>query len=99
MISRAAAVLLKYFSDHAFRVGGDEFIIVYPNIGEETFLKKIEDARNSMRERHVSISVGAVWRKSSDDLEEMLKAADQLMYVEKEQYHQRIADQQEGNVI
>ena len=99
MISRAATVLLKYFSDHAFRVGGDEFIIVYPNICEEIFLKKIEDARNSMRERRVSISVGAVWRKSSDDLEEMLKAADQLMYVEKEQYHQRIADQQEGNVI
>ena len=62
-------------------------------------MKKIEDARKSMRELRVSISVGAVWRKSSDDLEEMLKAADQLMYVEKEQYHQRIADQQEGNVI
>lgn len=40
MISRAATVLLKYFSDHAFRVGGDEFIIVYPNICEEIFLKK-----------------------------------------------------------
>ena len=99
MICKAAGVLLKYFDDYAYRVGGDEFIIVYPGVTEDVFLQKIEDVRRNMKERHVSISIGAIWRRRTDDLEEMLKDADQLMYVEKEQFHNYIANRQEGNEV
>ena len=40
-----------------------------------------------MQEIQESISIGVLWREYVDDLEEFLKAADKLMYKEKEMYH------------
>lgn len=40
-----------------------------------------------MQDKQVSISIGVLWREYVDDLEELLKAADKLMYKEKEMYH------------
>ena len=37
-----------------------------------------------MQDKQVSISIGVLWREYVDDLEELLKAADKLMYKEKE---------------
>ena len=40
-----------------------------------------------MQDKQVSISIGVLWREQVDDLEALLKAADKLMYMEKEMYH------------
>ncbi len=89
LIRRAAGVLARYFPEQAYRVGGDEFVLVVPDITEQAFMDKMLEIRQGMQEKQVSISMGAVWRQNTDDLEEMLKAADHMMYMEKTDYHLR----------
>ena len=87
MIRRAAQVLMRHFPEQAYRVGGDEFVLIAPDISEPAFLKKIHTVQEEMQRKGVSISTGALWEEKTDDLEELLKHADQLMYAEKEKFH------------
>ena len=87
LIRRCAAVLSEIFPKKCYRVGGDEFVILVPGINECTFYEKIKLIREKMQERDVSISLGALWQEKPDNLERMLRDADERMYVEKERYH------------
>ena len=40
-----------------------------------------------MQHMGVSIATGALWEESTNNLEALLKRADQLMYAEKEKFH------------
>ena len=91
LIRRCAAVLSEIFPKKCYRVGGDEFVILVPGINECAFYEKIKLVRKKMQERNVSISLGALWQEKPDDLERMLRAADERMYVEKERYHREFA--------
>lgn len=45
-----------------------------------------------MQEKQVNASIGTIWRREEDELEELLKKADERMYREKKQYHSTEAD-------
>lgn len=75
------------FPDNSYRVGGDEFVIIEQNIERDKYEERITALKNIMQDKQVSISIGVLWREYVDDLEELLKAADKLMYKEKEMYH------------
>lgn len=66
---------------------GDEFVIIEQNIERDKYEERITALKNIMQDKQVSISIGVLWREYVDDLEELLKAADKLMYKEKEMYH------------
>lgn len=87
MIRRAAQVLMRHFPEQAYRVGGDEFVLIAPEISETAFQTKIRAVQRDMQNKCVSISTGALWKEKTDDLEELLKHADKLMYAEKEKFH------------
>lgn len=53
-----------------------------------TYLLGKEEQKKS---RRVKI-VGVLWKENVEDLERMLKQADQLMYQKKEAYHQKSGD-------
>lgn len=88
-IRRAAKVLLEVFGGQAFRIGGDEFVIICSHIDEAEFNEKMLELSNKMQQNNVSASVGRVWKKDHIDIAEMLKEADELMYKAKEEYHKR----------
>ena len=96
MIRRAASVLSKAYPEQAYRVGGDEFVLIVPDTSEQDFMNKMLEIRNGMQEKQVSISMGAVWRENTDDIEEMLKDADHMMYLEKADYHLQRRNKEEG---
>lgn len=75
------------FPDNSYRIGGDEFVIIEQNIERDKYEERITALKNIMQDKQVSISIGVLWREQVDDLEELLKAADKLMYKEKEMYH------------
>ena len=75
------------FPDNSYRIGGDEFVIIEQNIERDIYEERITALKNIMQDKQVSISIGVLWREQVDDLEELLKAADKLMYKEKEMYH------------
>ena len=89
LIQNAANAIASAFPDQSYRVGGDEFVILVIGVGEEEFLKKIDEMEEKMKEQQVSISIGPVWKARTEDLEKMLKDADALMYEEKEKYHKK----------
>ncbi len=91
LICTAAAVLTDVFPDNCYRVGGDEFVIVIRNIERDDYNDKIRKVKENMKLRNVSISIGVMYRESVDNLEELLKSADKLMYMEKEEYHKKKA--------
>ncbi len=92
LIRQTAAVITEFFPECAYRIGGDEFVIVKEKIDKQEFYDKIKELRKKMQEKGISISAGSVWKESIEDLEETLKIADHCMYAEKEAYHKMNGD-------
>ena len=76
------------------RYGGEEFVIILPEIGQEAALERADHIREevsrmrirfhgeALRESTISIGV-AVYPKSGETLEELLRAADRALYAAK----------------
>lgn len=74
-------------SDVAARLGGDEFALLLPNTGLEEAKAALDRIRENLRTRmaerqwSVTFSIGAaVFVEMPDQVKEMIKAADNLMY-------------------
>ena len=89
LIQNAANLMSELFEDQVYRVGGDEFVIVVSECDREDFEHQIERLKSNMKEQDISASFGMLWKTSVDDLEDMLKQADFIMYQEKQQYHRQ----------
>ena len=89
LIHSAAAVISGVFGEQVYRIGGDEFVLICPRIEKAEFDQKIADLLQDMKQSNISVSLGRVWREDRVDIEEMLREADHLMYVEKEAYHRK----------
>lgn len=88
LIINTGRSIIEVLPENAYRVGGDEFVIICFNIEEAIFRKKIQTICENIAEKAVSVSVGRVWEEAPDDLEAMLKRADDLMYTEKKRYYE-----------
>ena len=87
LIRNAAAVINDIFYDKVYRIGGDEFVVIFCEIDEQEFFDRMKIMREKMHNARISISVGSIWKTEIDDLEEVLKSADSCMYEEKEEYY------------
>ena len=80
-------------NDHAFRMGGDEFLILLPNTDREQAIQMAERLRQIIADKPIlfhgkalqtSISLGvAQYRPSDNALDGLLRRADEAMYLEK----------------
>ncbi|MGL4363062.1 MAG: sensor domain-containing diguanylate cyclase [Cellulosilyticaceae bacterium] len=94
-IKNAAYHIQKFFAKEAFRIGGDEFVIIVVGIEEHLFNKKIHELKKELEDNNVSISVGVVWKQRSEDIEEQLKEADNDMYQNKELHYKELNSKEE----
>ena len=86
-------------SDMLVRYGGDEFVLVMPNIEQDTFCKRLHAISESVRKVTVpgydqislSISIGGVMAKGVL-VEDAVQAADRLMYKAKQRHDTVITD-------
>jgi diguanylate cyclase (GGDEF)-like protein len=76
--------------DTVARLGGDEFVVLLPETGAEAATVAVERMRSSVRERSLMAGVGvtvsmgaATFGKAPDSLDEMVRAADRLLYTAK----------------
>ena len=87
LIVRAAGTIAGIFAEDAYRVGGDEFVVILLDVSREDFARKTEQLRRQMQENSVDASIGGVWQASTENLEELLRRADENMYREKKRYY------------
>lgn len=90
LIIRAGRAVKEVFGEYAYRIGGDEFVVVAFPIGQEQFEQEIKQLKNELHRRDVNASMGIVWADVTEDLEEMLKTADHSMYEMKKEYHRQM---------
>ena len=95
LITGAAECLRKCFKneDQIYRSGGDEFCIIItdPKTDVAEKLKTLQQLSAGWKGRFVngiSISAGYASAEGSTDIEAVMKAADQMMYVSKRKYYE-----------
>ena len=89
LIINTARSMLAILPENAYRVGGDEFVLICFDMDEKIFRSKVRDICDSIAAKRISFSVGVVWEESSSELETMLRRADDLMYAEKKKYYEK----------
>ncbi len=91
LIIKCGTILKKIFDDKSFRIGGDEFIILYDTNNEALFDEKLIALENLFNnEPELKVSLGASKRYNKDDLYDKMEEADQIMYKSKQEYYEKI---------
>lgn len=73
---------------HVFRMGGDEFLVVMPDVNEKQTKRLLQDLRTRYRSSGVSIALGYIVRQAPiENLDEVLSEADYNMYCDKQRIY------------
>lgn len=85
LIKETATLIASVFKKkYCYRVGGDEFIVIIPNITKDHFEEEVAKLRK--KAKAISIAVGAIWSDNVNEMNKLIEQADKLMYVDKEAY-------------
>lgn len=76
--------------EHAYRVGGDEFIVLVPEVTKEEFCEHFAHLRALVeREEGLSLAVGADWLDDAAQLDEAITRTDRRMYRDKVAHYEQ----------
>lgn len=70
-----------------YRIGGDEFVILFPGISKAGFEKATKPFKEEIKKGNISISAGCKWFDSVSGLKEKITEVDQMMYENKKRYY------------
>ena len=92
-IMNAADCLEQAFENQKnglFRIGGDELLVLCPEMTKKMLKEKISDLRSYMAEANVTMAIGYVWKPdASASLDELMTEAERWMYKDKEAYYRQ----------
>lgn len=97
---KIADILLSIFEQkYLYRIGGDEFVVIKPEIEEEDFNKKIKILQDFSEQGSPHIAIGSFWNKKQFDFLKQQKIAEIAMYKEKNEFYEnlRIRDKKKWN--
>lgn len=87
LLYRTASHILRVFDQKAYRIGGDEFVVVDDQRDESRFRQAVDTVCESMAQNGISCAVGLSWQAASKNVEEQFNEADHLMYREKRRFY------------
>ncbi len=88
LIRRTALLIGNTFPGKAYRIGGDEFVVLDSESEEAAFKETMARVRALLQQEKINISAGACWREGDRcEVLEQYEEADRLMYREKSDYY------------
>lgn len=84
----ASDAILSIFKENSYRIGGDEFVIFAEGFSEDDFADNVALLKRKMSDKGVDISIGVVWKSGCCCLDDVIKEAERLMYIEKTKHYQ-----------
>ena len=84
------AEMLKGYFDHSciYRISGDEFVIIWPDVASAIFYSSIENLKDDMLKNGDIASLGSCYSKQGDLLE-LIGNAEKDMYKDKAEFYRR----------
>ena len=87
MLCTAAKILQKVFRDgDVYRAGGDEFMIMIPEIAEDEVPKRIQQVHDVAKAKDIHFSIGAC--HGGKDIRKAMHTADERIYADKNAYYE-----------
>jgi diguanylate cyclase (GGDEF)-like protein len=87
-IREAADIISVIFKKkYCYRIGGDEFVVVMPQVSEHHFSQCVERLRKKTKK--ISMAIGSVWREKCIEMEELINIADKNMYADKSEFYSK----------
>lgn len=84
----ASMIKSRDSSNHLYRIGGDEFVIIYLDIAKECFYDSVQLLKNDFQESKCQIAIGCQWNENCSNMDDIIKEADELMYADKKRFYQ-----------
>lgn len=75
-------------SKYLYRIGGDEFVIIYVDITEESFCDNVQLLKNAFEKSKCQAAIGCRWNEECTHIQDIIKEADELMYDDKKRFYQ-----------
>lgn len=90
IIMYIAKSLREIFPRQAYRIGGDEFIVICPDVEKDFFDTKVQQLEERLgEESQAKASAGAVWSEECLDIRKIIEKADEQMYMNKKKYYNK----------
>ena len=70
---------------YCYRIGGDEFVAIVPDIQEDKFKELVDKLK--AKSKGISMAIGYKWSRSSKEINKVIKGADEDMYKDKAQFY------------
>lgn len=89
LLLRAVQCLKRHFrEEELFRIGGDEFLVLYKKRDEIEFVRKIELLKEDMKQSEAAMALGYIWEDNCEkEMDQLLMEADEKMYQDKRNYY------------
>lgn len=85
-IKEAGAIVESVFKKkYSYRIGGDEFVAIVPQVEKDYFEELVAKLRKKCKK--VTMAIGATWQENAVNMEEMINTADKLMYNDKAEFY------------
>jgi diguanylate cyclase (GGDEF)-like protein len=86
----AGKLVSQFGKENVYRAGGDEFVVMIPEIAQEAFGAEYKAFLEKLGgQKPMQFSSGAYWCSDSRGIEEALRVADQQMYGQKRNFYER----------
>lgn len=88
VIVKVADILRGIFLDDVFRTGDDEYVAVCSGMSKHAFDGRVEAMRRAFADTgECNVSCGAAWKSRVEDVDALIRHADELMAIEKQSYY------------
>ena len=81
---------------YCYRIGGDEFVAIIPDIEEDKFKELV--AKLKEKSKGAAMAIGLKWSRSSKDINKVITSADEDMYKDKAQYYKNHERRHANNI-